>query len=1202
MKKYLIQGLCLLAVFCMAGISGYAFPDGVSAVQGRDLRLSFDKTTLKVVADAITEQTGVAFSYDGHLAGYPMEKVYVQESQGNMEAVLKTVFGNRGIDFRIVGKLVVLKRRQPAPPAKTRLEVKGTVTDALGPMIGVTVLIKGTGDGTSTNVDGTYSIETSPEDILVFSCIGYDDVEEKVEGRGIINVEMKEDRQLLEEVVVVGYGTLKKRNVVGAVENIAGDAIENRPNADITRSLQGQVPGLNIVQTDGKASHGGEVTIRGVNNSFKARITDGQKSNKLGQGGNALVLIDGAEGEMSSVAPEDIASISVLKDASSAAVYGARGAFGVILITTKNPEKGRVRVNYSGNVSVHRRTVIWEDGIVTDPVEWVEAFRESYLNASPTATVPAAFNSYMPYSDSWFNELKARNADRTMDNYAVDENGNYSYYGMTNWYRELYRPYNMSTSHSVSVQGGREGVDYYISGRYFTQNGIYKVGEENLDKYNLRAKGTIRIRKWLSLQNNTSMVVSKYHQPMVHYGQQVISRQLDMFAYPFATLKNPDGTWTQTAAKTGYAAFAEGTSWQEDQKLEVANTTTLKFVIIPEVFNVSADFTYKAARWSRDRMENQYTYYTGENVSGIENSASPSSLENWTYKSSYLSTNVVATVTPRMGDRHDLNVVAGWNLEDYDYRTQKIYRQGNLYPDLPSFTLMDGEYYSASSGGYTWGLTGCFARANYAFDGRYLVEVSARYDGSSKFPERSQWGFFPSASMGWRISEEPWVKPFVGAWMDNLKVRASVGSLGNANIDPYQYLETMSVSKTSVIINGQKVPYTDAPELVPDDITWEKVTTYNVGLDMDFLKNRITIAADYYHRYSTDLYTVGPNLPQVLGSAAPYGNYASLKTIGWEFSAGWRDSFMLGGKPFSYSFKGMVWDSRSWVTDYYNETGDLTTYYKGMEIGEIWGFRTDGIYASNAEALNGPAYNFFKNGDMFRAYAGDLMFVDLDGDGIMTKGARTLNDHGDMTIIGNASPRWQYSLNLSLNWNGIGFSMLWQGVGSRDWYPWTESGFFWGKWNRAYNSLMKTQTGDNRVKVDKSDPDNWVVTNMDRNPYWSRMVSLAANRNDGPLTWENDHYLQDASYIRLKNVTIDYTFPEKICKKMKIDGLRLYLAGENLYTWSPMFRYTEMFDPEVITSGDADFAASQTSGLNGTGNGYSYPMLKTFTFGVNFTF
>ncbi len=1079
-------------------------------------------------------------------------------------------------------------------------EIKGKVIDEQGvPVIGATVLIKGTLTGASTDLDGKYSLRAEDGAVLVFSFIGYAEQEVTVSGQNEINVTMKVDRLLMDEAVVVGYGTLKKRNIVGAIENFSGEELENRSNADITRSLQGQIPGLNIVQTDGKATHSGQVTIRGVNNNFKARVTGGEKSNTLGQGGGALVLIDGAEGDMSSVNPEDIASISVLKDASSAAVYGARGAFGVILITTKNPEKGKVRVNYNGSVSLHRRTVIWEDNVVTDPVEWVEAMQESYLNQSPNSGLPTMFNNYVPYSDAWFEELKLRRQDPTMDNYAIDANGNYSYFGETNWIKEIYKPYNMSHSHSLSVQGGREGVDYYVSGRYFDQDGIYKVGNEKYRKINLRAKGTIKIKPWLTLTNNSSLLNSRYLQPMMHYGQQQILRNLDMFAFPFAIPRNPDGTWTHTAVKSGYAAFAEGTSWQENNRIEIGNTTNLVFTIIPEVLKVTTDFTYKAERWSRDRMENQYTYYNGLSVSGVEHDNS--SLENWTYKSDYISTNIVATYTPNFGDKHDLDVVAGWNLEDYVYRNQKTYRQGVLYPTKPSFTLMDGEYHSTTSGGHTWGLVGAFARANYSYDGRYLVEASARYDGSSKFPTNSQWGFFPSASIGWRISEEPWLKPHVQSWLDNFKLRASFGSLGNANISPYQYLETMSIGKTSVIINGQRVPYTTVPDLIPDDITWEKVITYNLGLDLDFLKNRLTLVADYYHRYTSDLYTIGPNLPQVLGSSAPFGNYASLKTVGWELSLGWRDQFLVGGKPFDYNLKAMIWDSRSWITDYFNETGDLTTYYEGMEIGEIWGFKTAGFYESNVEALNGPAYNFFKNGEMFRAYAGDLRFVDVNGDGKMTKGARTLSDHGDMVIIGNESPRYFYSFNLGARWNGIGLSILFQGVGKRDWYPWTESGFFWGKWNREYNSLMKTQTGDNRVKVDKS-TDNWVVTNMDKKPYWSRMVRLAANRNDGPLTWENDHYLQNASYIRLKNLTIDYTFSPELCKKLRIQGLKLYLSGENLWTWSPMFKYTDMFDPEVITSGDSDFASTQRSGLSGTGHGYSYPMLKTFTFGVNFTF
>ena len=1177
-------------VLCAGAFGGYAAQGSLPGAQGQgyDLNLSYSRTTLKAVADAITQQAGIAFSYETALAGYPMENLEVSEKGATIEAILATVFTPRGIDYRVVDKVVVLTRSTrpvPAARAAAKSEVKGVVRDAAGnPMIGVTVTIKGTLVGVSTGVDGGYAIPADGNATLLFSYIGYRPHEEVVGRRTQIDVTMQEDELVMDEVVVVGYGTLKKRNIVGAVENLSGDAVENRPNANITRSLQGQIPGLNIVQVDGKADHAGEVTIRGVNNTFKARVSGGEKTNKLGQGGGALVLIDGAEGDMGSVNPDDIASISVLKDASSAAVYGARGAFGVILITTKNPEKGKVRVSYNGSVSLHRRTVIWEDNVVTDPVQWVDAFRESYLNSSPTATVPSLFNNYMPYSNAWFEELKRRRADPTMDNYDIDANGNYNYYGETNWLKEIYKSVNYSTTHAVSIQGGREGVSYYISGRYYNQDGIYKVGEETYKKYNLRAKGSIRIRPWLTLDNNTSLMSSKYHQPMVHYGQQVISRQIDMFAFPFALLKNPDGTWTQTAAKTGYAAFAEGASWQENNKLEVANTTTFNFEFVPDVFKVSADVTYKGSRWSRDRMENLYTYYTGVNVSGQDNSFS--SLENWTYRSDYISTNIVGTVTPKLGADHDLNVVAGWNLEDYDYRTQKTYRQGNLYPSKPSFTLMDGEYYSTTSGGYTWGLVGFFGRVNYAYAGRYLAEVSARYDGSSKFPENSKWGFFPSASVGWRLSEEKFMA-WSDRWLDNFKIRLSAGSMGNGNIDPYKYIDYMTLKSSTVVIGNTLGTYTVAPGAIPLSLTWETSTTYDVGADLDFLKNRLTMGFDWYRRNTTDMYTVGVSLPAVYGTAAPKGNNASLKTNGWELSVGWRDSFKLAGKEFRYSVKAMVWDSRTWVTKYINPTGNLDDYYEGMELGEIWGYRVEGLFRDQDDIDSHATQSFLQSSDKVTR-PGQVKFADLNEDGRIDQGAKTLSDHGDLTVIGNTSSRYHYGVNVSFNWNGIGVSTFWQGVAKKNWYPRYDSGYFWGQYNRPFGYMLKAHTGSN---VYREELDNWDTA------YWPRYSAYQTNESsvNRVLTTPNDRYMQDVSYIRLKNLTVDYTFPAHICRKMRIKGLKVYVSGENLWTSSPMFKYCDNYDPEVINAGDSDFRTAE-------GDGYSYPMLRTVTLGVNLTF
>ena len=437
------------------------------------------------------------------------------------------------------------------------------------------------------------------------------------------------------------------------------------------------------------------------------------------------------------------------------------------------------------------------------------------------------------------------------------------------------------------------------------------------------------------------------------------------------------------------------------------------------------------------------------------------------------------------------------------------------------------------------------------------------------------------------------------SWLDNFKVRANVGSLGNASVDPYSFMELMGVSKSTKLFNDGFAYYTTAASMIPDGLTWETVTTYDIGLDADFLRSRLSLSADYYIRNTTDLLINGPELPEVLGDSTPKGNYGALKTKGWEATIGWRDSFKAGGKDFSYNIKASVWDSRTWVDEFYNMNGDIFNYYKGKEIGEIWGFHTDGYFLSNEEANNYVIDNYHKNGSNFRAYAGDLKFVDMNGNGKIDVGKATITDHGDLDRIGNAAPRFFFGINLGANWNGIGLSIFLQGVGKRDWYPSCESGFFWGMYNRPYGYLPKVHTTD-AVQVDYS-TENWVVTNADKNPYFTRQVAYSANRNVGPLTWENDYYMQKAAYVRLKNLTVDYTFPTALTQKIHIQKLKIYFSGENLFTFSPIYKHTKMFDPETLGYGDSDFG-DNVGGLSGVGQGYTYPMLKTFTFGLNVTF
>ena len=653
--------------------------------------------------------------------------------------------------------------------------------------------------------------------------------------------------------------------------------------------------------------------------------------------------------------------------------------------------------------------------------------------------------------------------------------------------------------------------------------------------------------------------------------------------------------------KTGYASFFEGNTGQDDSNLIVGTTFGVTVDIIPEVLKIRGDFSYKATRRWRERYRAPLSFYTKPGVPTEYVAQAGSYKSRWTYDTDYISSNAVLTWTPKLTENHKLNVVAGWNLEDSRYNRFYMQRLGMLFPEkYQSFEMFDGEIKTEQNNS-DYGIIGFFGRANYTLLNRYIFEASARYDGSSKFPSGSQWGLFPSFSIGWRLSEEPWMK-WADSWMDNFKIRANYGSLGNGTVSPYSFLETMDVNKSSVIFDGGFVNYTTNPSVVPKTLTWETVTTYDVGLDFDLLKSRLSFSGDWYRRNTTDLITVGPELPQVYGASAPKGNYASLKTTGWELTLSWRDAFKLAGKDFSYGIKGSVWDTRTWVTEFTSTSGDILDYYSGKELGEIWGFRTDGIFRDNAEANAWATDSYHKNGSNFRAYAGDLKFLDLNGDGKIDYGKGTLDDHGDLDRIGDITPRYQYGVNLDFKWNGIGLSMFFQGVGKRDWYPMVETAYFWGQYNRPYcGYLMKTQTGDNYAQIDYS-TENWTVVNYDKNPYWSRRVGYCANRNVGPLTVENDHYLQNAAYIRLKNLTVDYSFPKKLVNKIGMQGARIYCSMENLWTWSPMFKHTDMFDPEGIGVGDSDFDSTSKIGLSGVGDGMSYPMLRTFTFGLSLTF
>ena len=1085
------------------------------------------------------------------------------------------------------------------------ITVSGTVSDAATnePVPGAAIIVQGSSKGVISDNNGKYSIQVSPDAVLECSIFGYISVSQPVRGRKTINFTLEEDVMMLDETVVVGYGTLKKSQLVGSVESISGEALEQRTNPNITRSLQGQVPGLNIIQPDGKPSHTGEIYIRQNSTSYMSTGKGGKVEHSIGQGGSALVLIDGVEGDFSTVNPDDVESISVLKDASSSVIYGARAAYGVVLITTKNATKEKVKVSYSGSVSLNQRTVRWEDNVITDGLTYLETFYDFWLGYSETPTaagvLPTKLNIYnIPtnYLELYRAHVAAGGGEKT-----ELINGSYVYFGGNYNYLEMfYKPLNASTTHNLSISGNNGKVSYLVSGRFYGQDGIYKIGDEQFNSYNMRAKINIKATETLSFDSNTSFSRNEYLQPIftkssASDGVGTQLHQIAMMGLPVIPPFNEDGTYTVGAAASGFAAFHAGQSAQQESRTVFSTTFGATWEPFKDVFKIRGDISFKNVNRDVDRWGAGVEYSTAPETTTSYVPQADSYKRFFNYKSDYITANVVGTYTPKIGKNHDLNLVAGWNLEDYHYKRLGIVRNGLYSNEAHNFELMDGPEVSLADDGNTYGLVGLFARANYTFLRRYILELSARYDGSSKFPVNQQWGFFPSASAGWRISEEPWMKG-AKVWLDNLKLRANAGSLGNGGVAPFAFLSTMGVSKSGTIFDGKLVPVVVDPSVIPDNITWEKVATYDVGLDADFLGSRLSFSGDYYIKNTTSLYVAGPELPGIFGDSTPKGNYGALQTRGWELTLSWRDAFKLAGKDFSYSIKGSLWDSRTWVTDYYNETGNIYSYYKGKEIGEIWGYRTDGFFLSNEEAANWYPDDMHVMRPASGPYAGDMKYLDINGDKRLNYGDATLDSHGDLERIGNVMPRFQYGVNLDFKWNGIGLSAFLQGVGKRDWYPTRGSDFFWGGYARAYVAyVLKTQTLDNTVQLDKSS-ENWVVTNADANPYWPRRWYGNANNFAG-INFPNDHFLQNVAYLRLKNLTIDYTFPKEMLKQLKIDQLKVYLTGENLLTFSPLFKHTDMFDPEVIQAGDSDF-----HGADDAGEGYSYPMLRSFTLGVNLTF
>ncbi len=1061
--------------------------------------------------------------------------------------------------------------------ARAQISVSGTVNDSENnPLPGVSVLIKGTSTGTVTNVNGNFELSVpSKESSLLFSYVGFVNKEVLVGDQSTFNISMEEDSEQLSEVVIVGYGSQRKENLSGAVDQVDAKQLEARPISNVAQGLQGAVPNLNIDFLSGEPGQAANINIRGVTSI---------------NGGNPLILIDGVPSEpieLNRISPQDIESISVMKDAASAAIYGARAAFGIVMIKTKQGRGEGMQISYSNNISWDKPTVL--PNKITDPYIYLR------LRETSTDNTPWDNQNYTDETYQWAKERSENPGGTTGVRENPNAPGTWEYMGNRDWTNYFLSDYTSSQNHQLSISGTSDKTNYFISGNYNRQNGALTLADDYFDRYGFRSKVEYKPFKWLTVGNNTFLSSTERQLPSA-FGIRAI---YDF--HPTDWDKNPDGTWANTPVGDMGARLTNGGSSNEVYNGLQSRFTT-EVALVKDILKVNADFTFRRGTTKWDW--NTTRYQIGYGPEDVRETGSNRAYKSSTFEE-YNALNLYTTFDKTLGAHH-FSAIAGYNQEYF--RTEWFSAEKNdvISASLPTIALATGESF-VNEQIRDWAIRGAFYRFNYILKDRYIFELNGRYDGSSKFPQANRFGFFPSASVAWRVDEESFFDPLESV-MSSLKLRGSYGSLGNQSVGEYGYIPSMSASQANVLLGGERPLRVTPPQLVSSNYSWEDVTTVNFGVDAGFLRGKITATFDIYQRNTEGMLTKGRDLPDVLGAAEPDENAADLQTKGWEFSLGYNDQYMLADKPFNINARFIISDSRSYISGFDNPNGNLTQFYEGMELGEIWGLRSDGLFTSEDEIANLDQTGLIPWGAL-SIVPGWPKYQDLDGNGVIEKGL-TVEDPKDIAIIGNNSPRFRYGLTLNGDWNGFDFSVFFQGIGQRDYYPldYLYWGFYQQPYAGGYQHLTDFYRGTADSDVDRAKHSQSYIdagladANLDAK--YPVLQAWLADRNLGEridqskgLAIPQTRYLLDAAYLRLKNLTIGYTLPQSLTQKIKVNRLRIFVSGENLAEWSEIDDY---YDPEAINDSN-NFNPSVSTG-RGQGKGYSYPFQRRYAMGINIDF
>ncbi|KYP14048.1 TonB-dependent receptor [Flavihumibacter sp. CACIAM 22H1] len=1018
--------------------------------------------------------------------------------------------------------------------------LEGVIRNASGePIAGVTLQNKSQNQTVVTDALGKFRIPAKKGDQLQISAIGYKTRNLVINQLDQAEFSLETSAAELEEAVVVAYGTQKKANLTGAVDQVSGKTLQNRPVNNIGQALQGVIGNLNVTtNTSGGAPNAlPSINIRGYTG--------------FGIAGAPLVVIDGVQGgDLNSINPADIESVSVIKDAAASAIYGSSAPYGVLLISTKKGSKGKAPVlTYNNNLN-------WASPInlpkMLNSLEFAEIYNDAFINAGRGPV----------YSEDAIARIKAYQAGQLgTETVQVPNTNAWDSWGNANanhdWFKIYFADNVFSQQHNLGVNGGTGGTTYYMGLGYLEKNGLYNFGDEKFRRFNLRANLSTAVNTWLTVNLRSSLSREKFNTPNT-YSTRTGGNYMHQIArkWPSVALYNPDGNYSQ---QSDIMLHEEGGR----------NITTTDFALL------TGELVFKLAKgWnltSNYTLDGNYTdgsshyktlyHILPDGSSSVLSGTNPSSFNRSSVRSEHQIFNLFSSYEKSFG-LHDFRLLGGYVRESWNYQS---FGAGNqqLYSDnIPSLSLTYSTAPSVTDLIRKLGSEGIFGRFNYSYDDKYLLELTGRYDGSSRFLSDVRWKFYPGISAGWVLSKESFWKP-IDQYINSFKLRASYGSLGDQsflqnNYYPfYPNLVTIAPRSTAWLFGGSQQAAVSQPSLINPNLTWITTSTLNFGVDASFLNNRLSGSFEWFIRKSEDFAGPSQAVPAVLGTTPPTTNNAAMETRGFELTLKWADQ--IG--DFGYGIRGVLSDYRGKVTRYPNPNKLLSTWYEGLSMGEIWGYTSEGLFSTNEDASKAPNQKRIYGGNWG---AGDVQYRDLNGDEVIDFGNNTVDSSGDRRIIGNNTPRYAFGLNLEANWKGFDVQVFVQGIAKRD--AWIGSNYFWG--------VVDSEWQGSPFTVHK---DRWTPANP--NGYFPKFyMSGEVNKNQQTQT----RYLQNAAYLRLKNLQLGYSIPAAITDRVKISKARLYVSVDNLFT---ITKLQKTMDPELSIS-----------------DGKIYPLQRTISTGINLTF